>query len=68
MCSVITLKTETQHTNKSSGWEFADVRCRGFVVRSRLIFLSEAVLHFDYLVFLKAIQVGLFRSGLFSWD
>lgn len=30
----------------------------GFVVGSRLIFLSKAVLHFDYLVFLKAIQVG----------
>lgn len=68
MCSVITLKTQTQHTNKSSRAEFADVRFRGFVVRSRLIFLSKAVLHFDYLVLLKAIQVGLFRSGLFSWD
>lgn len=65
---MITLKTQTQHTNKSSGGEFADVRCQGFVVRSRLIFLSKTVLHFDYLVFLKAIQVGLFRSGLFSWD
>lgn len=30
----------------------------GFVVGSWLIFLSKAVLHFDYLVFLKAIQVG----------
>lgn len=68
MCSVITLKTQTLHTNKSSGGECADVRCRGFVVGSRLIFLSKAVLHFDYLVLLTAIQVGLFRSGLFSWD
>lgn len=68
MQSVITLKTQTQHTNKSSGREFADVSCRGFAVRSRLIFLSKPVLHFDYLVLLKAIQVGLFHSGLFSWD
>lgn len=65
---MITLKIQTQHTNKSSGGEFADVRCRGFVVRSLLIFLSKAVLHFDYLGFLKAIQVGMFCTGLFSWD
>lgn len=31
-------------------------------------FYQKAVLHFDYLVFLKAIQLGLFHSGLFSWD
>lgn len=62
---MITLKTQTRHTNKSSGGEFADVRCRGFAVRSRLIFLSKAVLHFDYLVFLKAIQVGLFALVCF---
>lgn len=68
MCSVITSKTPNWHTNKSSRGEFADLRFKGFVVRSRLISLSKAVLHFDYLVLLKAIQVGLFRSGLFSWD
>lgn len=56
------------YTNKSSGGEVADVRGMGFVVRSRFIFLSKAVLHFDYLVLLKAIQADLFRSGLFSWD
>lgn len=33
-----TLKTQTRHTNKSSVGEVADVRCTGFVVRSRLIF------------------------------
>lgn len=65
---MITLKTQTLNTSKSSGGESADVSCRGFAVRTRLIFLSKAVLHFDYLVFLKAIQVGLFHSGLFSWD
>lgn len=65
---VITLKAQTQNTNKSSAGEFADVRCRGFVVRSLLIFLSKTVLHFDYLLFLKAIQVGQFCLGLFSWD
>lgn len=68
MCSVITLKIQTQNTNKSSAGECADVRCRGFVVGGLLIFLSKAVLHFDYLVFLKAIQVGLFCLGLFCWD
>lgn len=68
MRSVITLKTQTPHTNKSSRGEFADVRCRRFVVRRQLIFLSKALLHFDYLVSPKAIQVGLFLSGLFSWD
>lgn len=56
------------YTNKSSPGEVADVRGMGFVARSRFIFLSKAVLHFDYLVLLKAIQAGLFHSGLFSWD
>lgn len=73
MCRANTLKTQTQHTNKSSVGEVADVRCMGFVVRSWLMFLSKIVLHFDYLVFLKAIQpvslrivflgLGLFRMG-----
>lgn len=65
---MITLKTQTLNTNKSSGGEYADVVCRGFDVRTWLIFLSKAVLHFDYLVFLNANQVGLLQSGLFSWD